>query len=235
MTPGDFPCGYFCLNPNQKMRAALPLILAFFAILVVALLMLQEPILSRIGDYLAVKSQLQKAEIVHVISGPDTRTDYGIELVKAGYAPKIFFTGGWCSEINGYHGERGRQLALTQGLPESAITINDSKVTSTYDEALLLKAHLDKSSEPVRSIIVVSDPYHMRRVEWTYHRIFGKAIEIILAPVPFEKTQFKQKWWLHGESARNIGEEYLKLGYYILRYQLASGAFKDWLASLDVK
>ncbi len=217
------------------MRTALPVTLVLIAILIVVLMVLHEPILTLIGDFLALKSQMQKADIVHVISGPDYRTDYGIELVKAGYSPKIFITGGWCDEINEYHGERGRQRALAEGLPEGAIAIDDSKVFSTYDEAQRLKAYLESLSSPVGSVIVVSDPYHMRRVEWTYHKVFGSSTKIILAPVPFDRTQFKQKWWLHGESTRNIGEEYLKLGYYLLRYQLASGAFKDWLASLDVK
>jgi uncharacterized SAM-binding protein YcdF (DUF218 family) len=217
------------------MRAILPVILVLFGILVVLLWFFHDPLLLSIGNFLAAHSRLEKGEIVHVISGADSRADYGIELVKTGYAPKIFFTGGWCDEINGYHGERARQRALNQGVAEDAIAIDDSKVVSTYEEALLLKAHLDKQPDPIRSIIVVSDPFHMRRVAWTYRKVFGPNIRIILAPVPFEETTFNPRWWLDAESARNVGEEYAKLGYSLLRYQFASGWFKEWLASLDVK
>jgi uncharacterized SAM-binding protein YcdF (DUF218 family) len=217
------------------MRAILPVILVLFGILAVILWVFHAPILLSIGNFLATRSGLEKGEIVHVISGADSRADYGIELVKAGYAPKIFFTGGWCDEINGYHGQRGKQRALKQGVAEDAITTDDSKVVSTYDEALRLKAYLDKQPQQTRSIIVVSDPFHMRRVAWTYRSVFGPNMKIILAPVPFEKTQFNPRWWLDAESARNVGEEYAKLGYSLLRYQFASGWFKEWLASLDVK
>jgi uncharacterized SAM-binding protein YcdF (DUF218 family) len=217
------------------MRAILPVILVLFGILAVILWVFHAPILLSIGNFLATRSGLEKGEIVHVISGADSRADYGIELVKAGYAPKIFFTGGWCDEINGYHGQRGKQRALKQGVAEDAITTDDSKVVSTYDEALRLKAYLDKQPESTKSIIVVSDPFHMRRVAWTYRRVFGPNMKIILAPVPFEKTPFNPRWWLDADSARNVGEEYAKLGYSLLRYQFASGWFKDWLASLDVK
>jgi uncharacterized SAM-binding protein YcdF (DUF218 family) len=217
------------------MRPILLVILVLFGILAVILWVFHAPILLSIGNFLATRSGLEKGEIVHVISGADSRADYGIELVKAGYAPKIFFTGGWCDEINGYHGQRGKQRALKQGVAEDAITTDDSKVVSTYDEALRLKAYLDKQPESTKSIIVVSDPFHMRRVAWTYRRVFGPNMKIILAPVPFEKTPFNPRWWLDADSARNVGEEYAKLGYSLLRYQFASGWFKDWLASLDVK
>jgi uncharacterized SAM-binding protein YcdF (DUF218 family) len=217
------------------MRAILPVILVLFGILAVILWVFHTPLLLSIGNFLAARSVLEKGEIVHVISGADSRADYGIELVKAGYAPKIFFTGGWCDEINGYHGQRGKQRALKQGVAEDAITTDDSKVVSTYDEALRLKAYLDKQPQQTRSIIVVSDPFHMRRVAWTYRSVFGPNMKIILAPVPFEKTQFNPRWWLDADSARNVGEEYAKLGYSLLRYQFASGWFKDWLVSLDVK
>jgi uncharacterized SAM-binding protein YcdF (DUF218 family) len=211
------------------------IILAGIGALLLALVLFHRPIFIGLGDFLAEKSVIQPADILHVISGPDYRSDYGIELVKEGYASDIFFTGGWCDEIQGYHGERGRARALDQGLSGSEVAIDDSKVVSTYEEATLLKKYLDATSRQVHSIIVVSDPYHMRRVEWTYQMIFGPSVKIILAPVPFERTPFKENWWTDAESTRNVEEEYIKLGYSILRYQVGFKPLSSWLASMDVK
>ena len=217
------------------MRMALSIASIVFGVLFLTLLVYRESILAEIGNYLAIKDDLRHASVVHVVSGPDYRTDYGIELVKSGYAERIFFTGGWCDEIQGYHGQRGRDRALDQGLKESAIALDDTKVTSTYDEALRLKAFIETLPQPVDSVLVVSDPFHMRRVQWTYQKVLGKDIQVILAPVPFERTLFKQDWWKDPVSRTNVKEEFTKLVYYILRYQVTSGSLKTWLASLDTE
>jgi uncharacterized SAM-binding protein YcdF (DUF218 family) len=217
------------------MRIAASITSIVFGVLFLTLLIFRESFLVKIGNYLAIKDDLQHAGVVHVISGPDYRTDYGIELVKKGYTERIFFTGGWCDEIQGYHGQRGRDRALDQGLQEAAIGLDDTNVTSTYDEALRLKAYIEILPKSVDSVLVVSDPFHMRRVQWTYQKVLGKDIQVILAPVPFDRTPFKEDWWKDPVSRTNVKEEYLKLVYYFLRYQVTSGSLKTWLASLDTE
>jgi uncharacterized SAM-binding protein YcdF (DUF218 family) len=217
------------------MRIVLIFLGVSLGIVAIVLFILREQILASIGDFLMIQSEIKKAGIVHVISGADYRADYGINLVKEGYAPLIFFTGGWCDEIQGYHGARGKARAISQGVSPSAIVVDDTKVTSTYDEALRLKAFLDSQPDPITSIMIVSDLFHMRRVDWTYRKIFGPEVQIILAPVPIEKTPYYRKWWEDTDSRQNIKEEYLKLAYSLLRYQFTSGPLKSWLASLDTK
>jgi hypothetical protein len=73
----------------------------------------------------------------------------------------------------------------------------------------------------------------MRRARWTAQRVLGKELDILMAPVPFENTPFKQIWWSNQISKNYIKEEYLKLFYYIARYQISWGLMKEWLSSLD--
>ncbi len=191
--------------------------------------MLREPILTRIGSYLILQDELRPVDVIHVIAGDDYRTLYAIQLYQQGYAQKIFFTGGMCKYHGYLHGEHGLQLAVANGVPAEAIAFDESPVMSTYDEALLLQKYLQQHFPNQPSVIVVSDPFHMRRSAWTYHHILGKTASVLMAPVPFEQTPYQKVWWQHLPSRQYVFDEYKKMLYYFLRYQLS----QDWLAVLD--
>lgn len=199
-------------------------------------LLFREPILLKLGNFLIIQDSLQPADVIHVISGPGYRTNYGIQLYKQGYAKNIFFTGGWCSEIQGVHADRGRQQAIEQGIPAAAVGTDPYPVISTYQEAERLKLWIEQTHMPVHAIIVVSDPHHMQRARWTYQQIFGKGdIMVVMAPVPFEQTPFQKRWWLDRDSKDMVASEYIKLFYYYARYKYGWGPIKDWLASFDTE
>ncbi|MGE5072638.1 MAG: YdcF family protein [Anaerolineae bacterium] len=207
--------------------------LASLVLLEALLFFSRERLLSFIGDYLIVEDSPGQADVIHVIAGDDYRTDYAIQLHQAGDARAIFFTGGWCTIHDYYHGAHGKQRAMAQGVPADAIAYDDSPVTSTYMEAERLKQWIDSSPTPIRSVIVVSDPFHMRRVSWIYRWVLGDKIKVQLAPVPFTQTPYQRAWWKDTASRAYVREEYGKLAYNLLRYRLSWGPFRDWLASLD--
>ena len=186
-----------------------------------------------LGDFLIVRDKLEPADVIHVIAGDDYRTDYAIELYKRGLGKTLFFTGGWCTQHQYHHGEHGRERSSAQGVPPEAIAYDDSSVTSTYAEAERLSSWIARSPTPVRSVIVVSDPFHMRRARWAFRRVLGKGIEVRMAPVPFEMTPLTRRWWVGWRSRNEVRDEYEKMVYYVLRYQIARGKVRDWLASMD--
>lgn len=201
----------------------------------IILILFRQRWLMLIGDFLVIQDTLHSADVIHVIAGEDYRTDYAIQLYKAGYGKTLFFTGGWCKFHLYNHGEHAEERSLAQGIALDAIAFDDSGVTSTYMEAERLKEWIEHSSYPVRSIIVVSDPFHMRRVRWTYRKVFGNNMEIQMAPVPFERTPYQRTWWQNWESRKYVQDEYSKFTYYLFRYQYSRGIFKDWLVSLDTE
>jgi uncharacterized SAM-binding protein YcdF (DUF218 family) len=213
----------------------LPVIVVAVVLACAILFLARKPILLAIGDFLVVRDNLRPADVIHVIAGPDDRTDYAIQLYQQGYGDKIFFTGGWCSFHLLYHGERGRLRALDQGVPPDAIAIDESDVTSTYSEAVRLKEFIAQSEPPIQSVIVVSDPYHMRRARWTYRRVLGEQVSIQMAPIPFELSSYQRRWWTDDKSRRYVKDEYLKMAYYYARYQFSWGPVREWLASLDTE
>ena len=192
-----------------------------------------QPILLAIGDFLVVQDDLRPADLIHVVSGPDYRTDYGIQLYREGYGSTLFFTGGWCPLIQGNHAQRGETIAVSDGVPAQAIAIDGAEVHSTYEEIVRLKEYIEASPAPVRSILVVSDPYHMRRSRWAYRHVLGDTIQVRMAPIPFDLTPYERQWWKHEESAQYVEDEYVKMVYYVARYQLSRGRLQDWLATYD--
>ncbi len=186
-----------------------------------------------LGNHLIIEDRLHPADVIHVIAGEDYRTDYAIRLYKAGHAKILFFTGGWCRQHSYYHGDHARARSLAQGVSANAIVLDNSNVISTYQEAERLKEWMGRSRTVVHSVTVVSDPFHMRRVRWTYERLLGKSVAVQMAPVPFELTPYQRNWWADGLSRGYVKDEYKKLVYYVLRYQISTGKFQEWLASRD--
>ena len=193
----------------------------------------RESLLQAAGDYLVIQDNLHAADVIAVVSGPDDRTDYAIDLYQRGLGARLFFTGGWCDTIQGLHGERGKARALAQGVPEAAIAVDDTEVTSTYAEAVRLNAYIDALPTWVQSVIIVSDPYHMRRARWTYQRVLPQETNVQMAPVPFGLSPYQRQWWRDAASTQFVKDEYLKMVYYLARYQFSTGQIQEWLASLD--
>jgi uncharacterized SAM-binding protein YcdF (DUF218 family) len=178
------------------------------------------PVLKAAGDFLVVQEELRRADLILVSAGPDQRARYATQLYNQGLGNKIFFTGGRCQAQASPEEGRCAALAEREGIPKKDILVDEVEVTSTYDEALRLKAFIDSSSEPVHSVIVVSDPHHTRRARWTYRRVLGDGIFIQAAPVPFEQGPYRRDWWREEVSRSFVISEYLKFLYYLFRYSL---------------
>jgi uncharacterized SAM-binding protein YcdF (DUF218 family) len=218
---------------ESKVRGKRQVIIPAVVIVGVLLFGAREPILLSVGDFLVIQDALKPADVIHVIAGPDDRTDYAIQLYKQGYGKQIFFTGGWCTFHGYYHGQHGAERAEAQGVEPESIAFDESRVTSTYDEAVLLKKFITNSQAPIRSVIVVSDAFHGRRAVFTYRLVLGDAVTVQFAAVPFEASTYQRRWWTDDASRQYVRQEYLKLAYYFARYQLGIRPVSDWLASLD--
>jgi uncharacterized SAM-binding protein YcdF (DUF218 family) len=106
------------------------------------------------------------------------RLDYALQLYRDGLARRIIFTGGVGAGDTLSEGEVGRRYAIAQGLPESAALVERRGMTSA--ESVGAAAALMHASE-LRSALVVSDSYHMLRLELLGRRA---GIHTFRAPAP---------------------------------------------------
>lgn len=88
------------------------------------------------------------------------RIQHGIDLWRRGMAPVIFFTGGLTHGGTETESEVARGVALTAGVPDSAILI-ETVSTNTWEN--LSEAARLMDLRGYRRAIIVSDPYHLLR------------------------------------------------------------------------
>ena len=77
------------------------------------------------------------------------------------------------------------QYLVAQGARPAYLQPEQSWASSTYEEALELKQFLD-GHPALRSVILVSSPYNMRRAKWTFEQVLGRRVTWQYATVPFE-------------------------------------------------
>jgi uncharacterized SAM-binding protein YcdF (DUF218 family) len=178
---------------------------------------------------LIVSSELPRADAMVVLAGSTAyveRTHRAAQLFQEGRAPKVILTNdnqqsGWSEQLqrNPLFIERAaEELTRSGGVPESDVEMLRDVVSSTHDEALLLRGYAE--AHGLRSLLVVTSAYHSRRALWTFRKVFeGSGISIGLMIVePGEQTPRPATWWLHLSGWRMVAGEYLKLIYYWLSY-----------------
>ena len=206
------------------------LFLLFILIVVVILFF---PLLRLMGNYLIVDDPLQKADLITAVSGPDYRIVYTADLYQKGLSPRLFYTGGYNENDHRYAANWSEYQATLQGVPPEAISIDETTVISTYQEAVRVKDFIDAHPGQIKTIIVVTDPYHTRRAKWAYQKVLGDQVRVLMAPVPFDRTGYTKNWWANSTSRKMVFEEYFKYMFYLFRYQWTSGPLQHWLSRFD--
>jgi uncharacterized SAM-binding protein YcdF (DUF218 family) len=183
-----------------------------------------------LAERLIVEKPMERADAILILGGSSTyleRTREAAELFKNARAPKIFLTddgfqGGWnrTEQRNPFFYELARWELLKQGVPEDAIEVLPTVVEGTHDEAVL--AAKIAGERNLKSILLVTSPYHTRRALWTFETVFGKninAVELgIESPPTGWQTPNPAYWWLSAKGWNFVAGEYLKTLYYWLFY-----------------
>ena len=112
----------------------------------------------------------------------------GLDLYRAGKAPRLLFTGGASPFLPGQapEGQRYLQEALQLGIPAVAMASTPS-VVNTAEEAIairrLLVAPLPPLSAASPRILLVTSAFHMRRAQRLFER---QGLRVLPFPVDFQ-------------------------------------------------
>jgi uncharacterized SAM-binding protein YcdF (DUF218 family) len=166
--------------------------------------------------FLVVEDPPVAADAAVVLAGdPDyERTLTAARLVQSGQARLLIVTGGQRGPGDG--AESLRAHALAAGVDPGRIRMETTS-TSTRESLLALVPILDR--EGVKSVLLVTSPYHQRRAFWCARRAWpGRVIHNHPAsPAGWAP----EGWWHTARSRRLVSSEYGKLLYYGLRGWLA--------------
>lgn len=133
------------------------------------------------------------ADVIVAISGGDThaRTDEAIRLYKAGWAPKLIFSGAALDTTGPSNAEAMRDQALKNGVPAGDIIL-DKLAVDTSQNAMGTASLL---SQRDHRVILVTSPYHQRRASIEFQRAFGDEIILINHPTTTDRN-WSDNWWL---------------------------------------
>ncbi len=163
------------------------------------------------GGYLVVNKP-QKSDAIIVLAGSDADTRYwhGMELLRAGYAPRLVL-----DSLSGIaYGQSFAELAQefvahTAGQFAGQVTVCPMYVDSTKDEAIEANKCLQRLQPPPRSLIIVTDDYHTRRAL----SIFRNRLPQYQWTAAATKNDFLfgQPWWKRREWAKTYFTESQKM------------------------
>lgn len=160
-----------------------------------------------LGSYLSPSDALTKADSIVVVSGDGDRMKHAIDLYKQGYAPKLILSGaakeGFTSNAKAWHIETSRS-----GVPNEAVILEE-KAYNTYENALYTKEII--LSQGMKNIILVSSPYHQRRVYKTFRSVL-RGLGVKLQNSPSTDSFWKaDSWWQTDKELHLTQEETLKI------------------------
>jgi uncharacterized SAM-binding protein YcdF (DUF218 family) len=206
-------------------------LLKWLFFLIVLLYMLSSyfrvPILTRLGQFLVVADVPQKSDVIVCLAGGNVERGLATaDLYKRGLAPAVFLTSEEPPDGYGLLKERGLHypenvdllLMVLRGLgvPDAALLEGHRRITSTYDEAILVKALVEKHG--FGSVILVTSPAHSRRVWMTFKKALREEdCRIYMVPTPYSGFN-PTDWWKEEKYLREVVLEYQKLFFYLLRY-----------------
>jgi uncharacterized SAM-binding protein YcdF (DUF218 family) len=163
--------------------------------------------LPAVGSFLVVKDELSPADVIVVCAGDVERVNQAVHLYKEGLSKFIIMSGGTRDPSINY-AEWMKLQAVKAGVPEDKILL-EPNARHTYQHPVFVKPIM--AAHGFTSAIVVSSPYHMRRVAMLFDRAFhGTGIKVIYYPV--KNSGFDvENWWQSKEGRRIVFAEYGKM------------------------
>ena len=163
--------------------------------------------------FLDVEDPLEPADAALVMTGDVgfERTKAASRLVREGKARLLVLTGG--EPWPGDSAASLRERAALEGVPGERIRYEDR---STDTRESLVNVIPILREEGVRTLVLVTSPYHQRRAFLAARRALP-GLRIVNRPVRTRPWPPVRPWWREAATRRIVLQEYAKLVYYGLR------------------
>lgn len=164
----------------------------------------REPLLVGMGRWLVVETPVREADLVVALGGDRARQEEAVRLLQQGLGRWVLFVG---SDVRprDYH---------CLGVPADRAVPSPGPAYTTYEEAVATRKVAEERG--VKSILVMTSPYHLRRARLTFERVFrgtGVRVGVVSALDP---AFAPERWWRSHIGRKVVLVEYLGLVYYWL-------------------
>lgn len=137
-------------------------------------------------DYLQMHQKLDYADAIIVLGSHGTRVaKRGAELLLAGWAPLLIFSGGFGrftkDKFCKPEAEIFADVAIEMGVPQNKILI-ENQSTNSGENATYVKKLLEIKKLPHQKFILVQKPYMERRAIATFNKQWPEAKVVVTSP-----------------------------------------------------
>ena len=182
------------------------LIKGLFSLLVLAALILTVLFVDFVYKTFSVRQRDVKTDAVVVLAGGKGRIEEGVRLYRDGKGERLFLIGVDPSV-------RKSDLFVEKPGQRGGEEVYLEKVSrNTLENAILARQML--LSYNVRSMLLITSRYHMKRSLLLFRQVFPKDVAIY--PYPVTASSSVDGWWNHGGSVRLLFSEFYK--YCLFRF-----------------
>ena len=194
----------------------------------------RQRLMTGMAEALIAHDAIENADLIVIVSGGLPEIRYGVDLYHQGLASKILFLGSYPVTLAVVSTEPfavveeswevvAGHLARNAGVADDAILLSETVARSTYERAEIF---LESARQvEAKQLIVVSDPLHTRRLQYSVGKLLGDddLPAIAMAPTPprFYPPAYRfdpETWWRNENDIKYVFEEYVKMAYYLLKY-----------------
>ncbi|MFQ5457515.1 MAG: YdcF family protein [Myxococcota bacterium] len=171
-----------------------------------------------VSGFLVTEDPLGPADVIVVLSGsiPD-RPRYAAELYRRGIAPRLLCASAMVPDYFKVvgppmtHAELSAAVLRKQAVPARDIIVVN-KSSSTFEELIVARDLM--LARGWKRAVLVSSPYHLRRIRLTWNHLTRKTpLEAILRATPYAGFH-QDAWWRHEDDLLSVQNEYAKILYY---------------------
>jgi uncharacterized SAM-binding protein YcdF (DUF218 family) len=134
------------------------------------------------------------------------RINHGVDLYRKGRVRKLIFTGGRGNDGEPTESAAARRYAMRSGVPGADILIEEQS-HNTYENLLNAKRLAD--ARGLRTVLIVSDPLHMKRAV-----SMARDVGLEAEPSPTPSTRYRG---LRSQAGQLAYETYYYVGYLLSR------------------
>lgn len=173
-----------------------------------------------ITEFIFVENAPQKSDLI-IIPGVSHRqlVDKAVELYKGDWAKKVLCAGGFSQKLNMAESAWAANILRESGVPVTDV-LQESSSTNTKENAISALRLLERGDQRFGKIILISKPYHARRLLMTFRKVFVNT-EILVVPVEDNRQINRDNWHTDPEKVAKVMEEVGKISEYYLKGDLA--------------